>query len=83
MKTITRLLVVLAVVGWVGVASASSITYDIFDDFVTATISGTITTDGTTGAIGNVNILDWDLFLHLNRCWLKAVLGIKKMVNAM
>jgi hypothetical protein len=46
----------------VGVAAAP-ITYQLFDDFGTATLSGTLTTDGTTGAVGNANILDWDILL--------------------
>tara|TARA_R110001583_G_C5542155_1_gene399532 strand:- start:120 stop:737 length:618 start_codon:yes stop_codon:yes gene_type:complete len=45
-------------------ASASaSIIYNISDDFGTATISGTIETDGSIGAVGNTNVLDWSLLL--------------------
>lgn len=47
----------------VGPAQAS-IVYNIFDNFGTATISGTITTDGTIGAVGNTNITDWGLLLN-------------------
>ncbi len=43
--------------------SHATIVYNIFDDFGTATISGTITTDGTIGAVGNGNITDWSLSL--------------------
>ncbi len=48
---------------WVAPSQAMPITYNIFDDFGTATITGTITTDGSTGAIGNGNISDWNLLL--------------------
>lgn len=44
-------------------AAHASVVYKIFDDFGTATISGTITTDGTIGAVGNGNISDWNLSL--------------------
>ena len=43
-------------------ATASTI-YNIFDDFGTATLSGTIQTDGSIGAVGNGNILDWNILL--------------------
>jgi len=46
------------------VGASASIVYNIFDAFGTnESISGTITTDGTTGAIGNGAITDWDLLL--------------------
>ena len=44
-------------------ASAAPITYQMSDNFGTATLSGTITTDGTTGAVGNGNIVDWSILL--------------------
>lgn len=44
-------------------AFSAPIVYNIFDDFSTATISGTITTDGSIGSVGNGNILDWNLLL--------------------
>ena len=56
--SITALSFVLTSVG-----AFASITYNIFDDFGTATISGTITTDGSTGPIGNGKISDWSLLL--------------------
>src|SRR5678815_1600436 len=40
-------------------ASASGITYTVFDSVGPLTISGTMTTDGNGGAI--YNILDWSL----------------------
>lgn len=45
-------------------AYAVPITYAIVDDFGSATLSGTITTDGTIGAVGNANILDWSIALE-------------------
>lgn len=61
MRKITVGLIALAFVLFASPSFA--IIYNIFDDFSTATISGTITTDGSIGAIGNGNISDWDLFL--------------------
>ena len=47
--SITALSITLTSVG----AFAAPITYNLFDDFGTATLTGTITTDGSIGAIGN------------------------------
>lgn len=37
--------------------------YHVSDDFGTASLSGTITTDGTIGAVSNGNITDWNIVL--------------------
>jgi hypothetical protein len=47
-------------------ADASAVTYDIFDQLGEFTVTGTVTTDGTTGFIGTSNFLDWDLALNKN-----------------
>jgi hypothetical protein len=42
------------------------ITYDIFDQVGTFTVTGTVTTDGTVGLVTKNNFLDWDLALNQN-----------------
>ena len=59
MRQILRIITTMLVFGSMA-ANAVPITYDLVDNAANGhSISGTITTDGTLGAIGVSNILDW------------------------
>lgn len=49
--------------GAAATAYAAPITYDVSEAVGTATITGTITTDGAIGSISVANIVDWNLLL--------------------
>jgi hypothetical protein len=57
-----RSLVLLTLVlGGASLCSATAITYDVNQTIGTGGVTGDIVTDGTIGALGDANILDWNL----------------------
>ncbi len=44
-------------------ATAGNIIYTVNDPIGQGSVTGTITTDGTTGTIGSAHITDWNLLL--------------------
>ena len=60
---IIRMLLLIAAVG-AATSARADITYTVNETVGAGSVTGFITTDGTTGTLGTANILDWNLVLN-------------------